>query len=179
MVPFEFLSFAVFLFFLSFFLFPLMSNDSDNDNDNDTTTTHIHLSPIDLEAALRVFRLFEAHPSLKQRAQTDPTIKSLFSSARAVCGRPDEAYRHNKRLKNRKDKLAQDHDKLAASGIRQLRKVRMVGSTAVRLLRQGDDGELEGASGEGDCNDMEEGDDKAAVETSKKPVVASMGSVGG
>ncbi|KAI9004214.1 hypothetical protein BC832DRAFT_592905 [Gaertneriomyces semiglobifer] len=85
-------------------------------------------SEVDLEAAIRVFKMYAQNPTYMRHAETEERIQALFqyvSKAMFPTGDDMKARRKQKKQK-RKDK---DKEALAVVGIRQMRKVKMVGYT--------------------------------------------------
>ncbi|KAJ3299792.1 hypothetical protein HK104_006921 [Borealophlyctis nickersoniae] len=80
----------------------------------------------ELEAAIRVFTLYADNTEYKKHAQANPDVAHLFKTARrALIATDDEIKdRRRRRKKERKDA---DLSTLAVTGIRQMRKVKMVG----------------------------------------------------
>ncbi|KAJ3209954.1 hypothetical protein HDU67_005794 [Dinochytrium kinnereticum] len=85
-----------------------------------------HYSTKDLDTAIRVLSVYVDDPDLKSHAANDPQVRQLFSLSRLLLDMSPEELK-GRRKKRAKEKLVQDHQTLQATGIRELRKVRMVG----------------------------------------------------
>ncbi|KAJ3011487.1 hypothetical protein HKX48_006807 [Thoreauomyces humboldtii] len=80
----------------------------------------------ELAGALKIFRLYREHDEYLKHAQQDPQIAELFNVARRAL-LPDDADLKDKRRRRKNERKVKDREVLAVTGIRQMRKVKMVG----------------------------------------------------
>ncbi|KAI8850332.1 hypothetical protein BC829DRAFT_369032 [Chytridium lagenaria] len=85
-----------------------------------------HFTAAELETAIRLLTLYVDDPDLKVQAGKLPRIRHLFTLARQLIDMSPEELK-SRRKKRAKEKLDQDHQTLQSTGIRELRKVKMVG----------------------------------------------------
>ncbi|KAI8822252.1 oxidoreductase oxidoreductase [Fimicolochytrium jonesii] len=82
----------------------------------------------ELQAALKIFRLYAEREDLLKHAQQNPEIATLFALAQKTV-LPSEADLKERKKRRKQTKKNNDQELLAVAGIRQMRKVKMVGYT--------------------------------------------------
>ncbi|KAI9206672.1 uncharacterized protein BJ171DRAFT_457130 [Polychytrium aggregatum] len=85
-------------------------------------------SESEIETCLRVFQVYYDNPAYKRHATRSPKIKQLFDLALKAL-MPDDGEMRQRRKQDRRGRRQDDLNQLAVTGIRQMRKVKMVGYT--------------------------------------------------
>ncbi|KAJ3191333.1 hypothetical protein HK101_007861 [Irineochytrium annulatum] len=87
-----------------------------------------HFTREELDAAAKVLRVYVENPELKSHAASHPEVSTVLALARQLIDATPEELKGRRRDRAKK-RLEEDHKTLEVTGIRSLRKVRMVGMT--------------------------------------------------
>ncbi|TPX66133.1 hypothetical protein SpCBS45565_g04629 [Spizellomyces sp. 'palustris'] len=82
----------------------------------------------DINSAVKIFSIYAEHDEYMKHATTNPDLAKLFELARKTLI-PSEKDLKERRRRRKQDKRDKDKEILAVAGIRQMRKVKMVGYT--------------------------------------------------
>ncbi|KAJ3415712.1 hypothetical protein HDV05_004390 [Chytridiales sp. JEL 0842] len=132
------------------------SKTSDNQRNYENSAAHQALekefedyekyfTDAELEVTLKVLKTFADFPGIKVLASKMPVVKDLLEIGRKALD-PDHKDRRERRRKKQQEKTEEDLGALKESGIRTLRKIKMVGMAhggSVKVIGPPKDGEVE------------------------------------